>query len=69
MIMKIYHFPARSQTHPKTSLDMKGWDHQLMGPAGAFTTLWSHMGVGHGPNSEVVTLLKGDISSHRNPLV
>ncbi len=35
-----------------------------MGPAGAFTTLWSHMGVGHGPDSRVVSSLEGDIPSH-----
>ena len=34
---------------------MEGWDHQLMGLADAFMTLWSHIGVGHGPNSGVVT--------------
>ncbi len=35
-----------------------------MGPAGAFMTLWSHMGVGHGPNSGVVSILEGDNPSH-----
>ncbi len=28
----------------------EGWVHQLMGPVGTFTALWTHMGVGHGPN-------------------
>ncbi len=43
---------------------MEGWDHQLMGLADAFMTLWSHIGVGHGPNSRVVSNLEGDIPSH-----
>ena len=65
MIIEFYHFPARSQYHPKIIIwDMEGWDHQLMGLVGAFTTLWSHMGVGHGPNSGVVSMLKGDFPSH-----
>ncbi len=64
-MLDLHHFPVKSQYHPKYVFGIRRvWDHQLMGPAGAFMTLWSHVGVGHGPNSGVVSNLEGDIPSH-----
>ena len=59
-------FPCGVPKSPKNLLFgiRRVWDHQLMGPAGAFMTLWSHIGVGHGPNSGVVSKLEGDVPSH-----
>ena len=38
-----------------------------MGPASVFIALWSHMRVGHGPNSGVISNLEGDVPFHLMP--